>query len=58
MFSQSLEINVKLLEIIFRNFTAIPRANSGKCFITVGLKTDGLSTPSPVQDTAPGLGSG
>lgn len=56
MFSKSLEI--KLVEVICRNFTAIPKANSGECFITVGLKTDGLSVPSPVQDPAPGLGSG
>lgn len=46
--SQLLEINVKPVEIICRSFIAIPRANSGKRFITVGLKTDGLSVPSPV----------
>lgn len=57
VFSPSLEIK-KLVEIIFRNFTAIPRAKGGECFITVGLKTDGLSVPSPVRHPAPGLGSG
>lgn len=46
--SQLLEINVKPVENICRNFIASPRANSSKCFITVGLKTDGLSVPSPV----------
>lgn len=61
MFSHSLEMKVKkkkLVEIIFRNFAAIPQATGGKCFITVRLKTDELSVPSPVQDPAPGLGSG
>lgn len=44
------------MDIIFTNFLAIPRANSGKRSITVRSKTDGLSEPSPVRDPAPGAG--
>lgn len=44
------------MEIIFRRFSAVPRATGGKRSITVRPKTDGLSVPSPVQDPAPGLG--
>lgn len=47
MQSNASEMNVNLMDIIFRNFRAIPQTSSGKCFITVGLKTDGLSVPSP-----------
>ncbi|KAM7402601.1 hypothetical protein PAMP_017825 [Pampus punctatissimus] len=40
------------------SWSTLNKANSGKCFITVGLKMDGLSVPSPVQDPAPGLRTG